>query len=153
MVKPMRQPAAKEPLDLSELKQTPGFMVRLLQLKFFEAFYPRFAELGVTPASYAILVTVRDNPGVAPSAVATVLRLQLPNLIKLLNAIEDDGLIRRIRSSTDRRAVELVLTAKGEKITREAVRITKPYNREMLAPLDADEQERLLEMLNRLVPL
>ncbi len=36
-------------LDLRALRRTPGFMLRLAQLKFFEGFYEEFAALGLTP--------------------------------------------------------------------------------------------------------
>jgi MarR family transcriptional regulator, organic hydroperoxide resistance regulator len=149
---PRRQPARK-PLNLRLLKETPGFMLRLAQLQFFEAFYGHFAEVGLTPATYAILFMVRDNPGVGASDVASVLRLKLPNLIKLLNELETAGFIKRIRSKNDGRAVELVLTAKGEKVSEQALKMTKPYHQAMLASLDEAEQRRFIDALNKLVPL
>jgi DNA-binding MarR family transcriptional regulator len=152
-VKANQQPASKKPLNLRALQNTPGFMIRLVQLKFFEGFYEQFAEMGISPASYAILALVRDNPGVAPSSVAGLLRLQLPNLIKMLNELESAGLIKRSRSKADRRAVELVLTPKGNKLILEAAKISEPYNRRMLAPLSEAEQGMLIEMLNRILPL
>ena len=48
-------------------------------------------------------------------------------------------MIRRIRSKADRRAVELVLTAKGTKLIQDAAKATEPYNREMIRM--AREQE------------
>jgi MarR family transcriptional regulator, organic hydroperoxide resistance regulator len=152
-VKSPRRQAEKKPLNLRVLKETPGFMLRLLQLQFFEAFYTHFAEIGVTPATYAILVMVRDNPGVGASDIATALRLQLPNLIKLLNELETSGLLKRVRSKTDGRAVELVLTAKGEKLAEQALKMTKPYHQMMLSSLDEVEQRRFIETLNKLMPL
>jgi DNA-binding MarR family transcriptional regulator len=143
----------KKPLDLRALQKTPGFMLRLAQLKFFEGFYESFAELGVTPASYAILTIIRDNPGVPPSTLASLLRLKLPNLIKILNEYESSGLIKRNRSKFDRRGVELLLTPKGGKLIQEAAKMTEPYNKRMLAALSATEQATLLELLNRIVPL
>jgi DNA-binding MarR family transcriptional regulator len=150
---PRRQPAKKPPLNLRLLKETPGFMLRVAQLHFFEAFYVHFAEVGLTPATYAILFMVRDNPGVGASEVASVLRVQLPNLIKLLNELETAGLLKRVRSRTDGRAVELVLTTKGEKVSEQALKITRPYHQAMLAKLDEGEQRRLMDALNKLVPL
>jgi DNA-binding MarR family transcriptional regulator len=149
---PRRQPA-KKPLNLRLLKETPGFMLRLLQLHFFETFYAHFAEVGLTPATYAILVMVRDNPGVGASDIAGVLRVQLPNLIKLLNELETAGLIKRMRSKADGRAVELVLTAKGEKVSDQALKMTKPYHQTMLSGLDEGEQRRFIETLSKLMPL
>lgn len=128
-------------------------MLRLLQLEFFEAFYPHFAELGLSPATYAILVMLRDNPGVGASDVAAVLRLQLPNLIKLLNELEAGGLLKRMKSRNDGRAIELVLTAKGEKLADQALKSAKPYNQAMLSKLDEAEQRRFIDALNRLVSL
>ncbi|MGY8710963.1 MarR family transcriptional regulator [Bradyrhizobium sp. 18BD] len=140
-------------LDLRALQRTPGFMLRLAQLKFFEGFYEEFAALGLTPATYAIFVVIRDNPGVPPSSLAGVLRLRLPNLIKILNELESSGFIKRNRSKADRRAVELLLTPKGAKLIAEGARLTEPYNQKMLAPLNEAEQRSLLELLNRILPL
>ena len=104
-------------LDLRALRRKqPGFMLRLAQLKFFEGFYEEFAALGLTPATYAIFAVIRDNPGVPPSSLASLLRLRLPNLIKILNELKSSGFIKRNRSKADRRAVELMLTPKGAKL-------------------------------------
>lgn len=147
------QSERKKSLDLRALRATPGFMLRLAQLKFFEGFYEHFAALGVTPATYAILTLIRDNPGIPPSSLASLLRLKLPNLIKILNELETSGSIKRSRSKSDRRAVELVLTAKGTKLINDAARTTEPYNRLMLAPLNETERSTLLALLNRVVQL
>jgi len=111
-----------------------------------------FAALGLTPATYAIFAIIRDNPGVPPSSLASVLRLRLPNLIKILNELESSGFIKRNRSKADRRAVELMLTPKGAKLIQDGARLTEPYNRKMLAPLSESEQRMLLELLNRMLP-
>ena len=149
---PRRKPA-KKTLDLQTLKRTPGFVLRLLQLSIFEAFYRHFAELGLTPATYAILVMLRDNPGVGASDIASVLRLQLPNLIKLLNELEAAGLVKRTRSPNDGRAIELGLMSKGEKLIDQALKMTNAFNELTLAKLDATERRRFLDALNKLVPL
>ena len=142
----------KSSLDLRALQRTPSFMLRLAQLKFFEGFYEAFAALGLTPATYAIFAIIRDNPGVPPSSLASVLRLRLPNLIKILNELESSGFIKRSRSKADRRAVELMLTPKGAKLIAEGARLTEPYNQKMLAPLSEAEQRTLLDLLNRMSP-
>ena len=46
------------------------FMIRILQLQNFEAFYPYFESLQLSPLEYAILVTVRDNKTVTQSELA-----------------------------------------------------------------------------------
>src|SRR5207244_12410903 len=84
-------------LDLSSLRQTPGFMIRILQLENFEAFYPHFEALKLSPVEYAILVTLRDNKAVTQSELAGVLKMQLPNLATILSRMEIAGHIMRNR--------------------------------------------------------
>ena len=108
----------KQTLNLTALQQTPGFMIRILQIQIFEEFFAYFAAAGFSPAEHSVLITVRDNPFVTQSEVASALRIQLPNLVKILLKLETKGLIKRKRSTRDKRAVELVLTARGEQTGR-----------------------------------
>jgi len=141
---------ASSQLELSALQETPGFTIRILQLQIFERFYPFFAELGVSPAEYAILLVVRDNASVTQSELAAVLRMQLPNLVKILSAMEEQGTIARERSTRDKRAVELSLTAAGQKRAKEATGLGDQFNTETLAALSKQERVAFLEMLDRL---
>lgn len=145
------EPDSSRELDLSSLRQTPGFMIRILQLENFEAFYPHFRELRLSPVEYAILVTLRDNKAVTQSELAGVLKMQLPNLVKILSRMEETGTIKRKRSARDKRAVELSLSAAGERRAAEASRLGVSFNAHTLAPLDRQERAAFLQMLARLV--
>ena len=142
---------SREALDLTELQRTPGFMIRILQIQIFEEFYEYFAEAGFSPAEHSVIVTVRDNPSVTQSEVASALRIQLPNLVKILVKLEDNGLIKRKRSTRDKRAVELSLTARGEQAAARTAKIAEDFNQLTLGPLDEKERKQFLQMLTRLV--
>jgi DNA-binding MarR family transcriptional regulator len=145
------EPVSTRELDLSALQRTPGFMIRILQLENFEAFYPHFERLKLSPVEYAILVTLRDNKAVTQSELAAVLKMQLPNLVKILSRMEEAGTIRRKRSARDKRAVELSLSAAGESRADEAGRLGVTFNAQTLAPLDRQERAAFLQMLARLI--
>ncbi|NOJ50597.1 MarR family winged helix-turn-helix transcriptional regulator [Bradyrhizobium archetypum] len=145
------EPNGERELDLSALRQTPGFMIRILQLQNFEAFYPYFESLKLSPLEYAILVAVRDNKAVTQSELAGVLKMQLPNLVKILSRMEESGILRRKRSARDRRAVELSLSAAGERRAEEASRLGERFNAQTLSALTKSEQAAFLQMLARLV--
>jgi DNA-binding MarR family transcriptional regulator len=138
-------------LDLTALQQTPGFLVRILQLQNFEAFYPYFEALKLSPLEYAILVAVRDNKAVTQSELAAVLKMQLPNLVKILSRMEETGVLKRKRSTRDKRAVELSLSAAGERRADEASRLGERFNTQTLSALSKPEQTAFLQMLVRLV--
>jgi DNA-binding MarR family transcriptional regulator len=145
------EPDSARELDLSSLRQTPGFMIRILQLENFEAFYPHFRQLKLSPVEYAILVTLRDNKAVTQSELAAVLKMQLPNLVKILARMEETGTIRRKRSARDKRAVELSLSGAGQRRADEASRLGVAFNAQTLAPLDRQERAAFLQMLARLI--
>lgn len=138
-------------LDLTALQQTPGFMIRILQIQIFEEFFEYFSSVGISPAEHSSLMTIRDNPSVTQSQIASALRIQLPNLVKILLKLEANGLIKRKRSNRDKRAVELTLTSSGEKAAAQASKMADAFNRLTLSPLSESEQKQLLRMLGQLV--
>jgi len=140
----------KKLLDLSALQQTPGFMIRILQLLNFEAFFRHFQALGLSPVEYSILMTVRDNEAVTQSELAAVLKMRLPNLVKILSVMEEAGIMKRKRSARDKRAVELSLSASGQRRADEARRLGETFNEHTLAPLSRPERAAFLQMLTRL---
>mgnify|MGYP000226262687 CR=1 FL=1 len=137
-------------LNLAALRQTPGFLVRIVQIQIFDAFYRHFKELGLTPAQHTILMVVRDNPAITQSELAGVLQIQLPNLLRLLAKFEEDGFLRRTRSKRDRRAVELRLTARGAELARESTRLADEFNERTLSPLRPGDRARFMHMLVQL---
>lgn len=141
----------KKTLDLSALQQTPGFMIRILQLLNFEAFFRHFRALGLSPVEYSILMTVRDNEAVTQSELAAVLKMRLPNLVKILSVMEEAGIIKRKRSARDKRAVELSLSAAGQRRAEEVRQLGETFNEHTLAPLSKPERAAFLQMLTRLV--
>jgi DNA-binding MarR family transcriptional regulator len=144
-------PNRTEALDLTALQQTPGFMIRILQIQIFEDFFEYFSPVGLSPAEHSSLITIRDNPSVTQSELASALRIQLPNLVKILLKLEANGLIKRKRSSRDKRAVELTLSSSGEKAAAQASKMADAFNRMTLSPLSESEQKQFLGMLGRLV--
>lgn len=147
----MQEGKQKQPLNLTALRQTSGFMIRLLQIQIFEEFFEYFSAADFSPAEHSALILIRDNPSVTQSEVADALRIQLPNLVKILSRLETKGHIKRKRSSRDKRAVELTLTARGKQVAAQASDMGDDFNRLVLAPLGEKEQSQFLSMLNRLV--
>jgi DNA-binding MarR family transcriptional regulator len=140
-------------LDLFALKQTPGFLIRVLQIQIFEGFFDSFDAIGLSPAEHSSLITIRDNPAVTQSELASILRIQLPNLVKILGKLEEQGVLKRTRSQKDKRSVELALTADGERLTAKSSEIARQFNDDCLAPLNLREKAQFISMLQRLTSI
>ena len=72
------------------------------------------------------------------------------NLVKILAAMEEAGIMKRKRSVRDKRAVELSLSASGQRRADEASRLGEIFNAKTLAPLSKPEQSAFVQMLARL---
>ncbi len=70
---------------------------------------------------------------------------------KQIAILETKALIDRQVSSTNKRLLELRLTPAGEEILRQCQKDSRAMEREILTPLDGDEQEQLRGYLSRLL--
>lgn len=97
-----------------ELGGAIGFRLRRAVNVADDLFVETFGPVEVTTAQYAILMSVRHNPGCQPSALAALLGITPNNLVPLIDNLVSRGFIRRSLSKIDRRIRHLRLTPSGE---------------------------------------
>jgi DNA-binding MarR family transcriptional regulator len=142
-------PLRNEHLDLSPLEEDVGFQIHLTRRAIWSALRrsrreprPRF------PSGYvACLLLIGVNPGISPSQISDELILDMPNLTLILRLMDEAGYLERKRSPTDRRRLQLSLTAGGRaqfKVAREASIL---QNGVICNDLSADEALLLVKLL------
>jgi DNA-binding MarR family transcriptional regulator len=95
----------------------------------------------------------KQKQAVTVAEVAKAVQLSIATASRILDRLESAELIRRERSSEDRRKVYLKLTASGR---RKITRLPTPLQEQFLANLSilpAKEQEQLLSSLERIVEM
>lgn len=108
---------------------------------------------GLSPERLSLLSVLVFAGARTPSELAAIEMVSRPAITRTLNALEDDGLVVRRRSDSDRRVLRVHATAKGEKLMetgreRRVRRIAgelESLSREELAVLDT--ATRALELL------
>ncbi|MCQ4160034.1 MarR family winged helix-turn-helix transcriptional regulator [Roseomonas sp. GC11] len=148
-------PAAATPgrpggLD-SPLAASPGFLVRLAQLRAFDEFHRSFAGLGITPAGYGVLALVAANPGVRPGAIAEELRVKPSNIAVLVNNLVAAGLVERSTDEAELRASLLHLTEKGRAAWAEMERIHEGTDARFAEALSPAERRHFVGLLQKLL--
>jgi DNA-binding MarR family transcriptional regulator len=78
-----------------------------------EAFHAELRERGTSVPVWLVLAALADGPGETVTALAATCLLQQPTMTKLLDRMEQDGLVRRL-DERDGRAVRVSLTAAGK---------------------------------------
>ena len=103
----MPLPADDETVEIAELGESLGFLLRIAQLHAFEAFFDELAGLGLRPGEFTALWLVWRNPGMKQGAIARSLCIKPAHMTKLVDRLVTAGLMERIASPEDRRAVHL----------------------------------------------
>jgi DNA-binding MarR family transcriptional regulator len=109
--------------------------------------------LGVTSHQVTLLWLVRDRPGLSLRELADEEGISAPSLSGHVDRLETAGLLRRVRSSDDRRRVGLELTDEGRTLLKRVRARRTTWLAERLAMLSEEERERLEHALPALYAL
>jgi DNA-binding MarR family transcriptional regulator len=107
---------------------------------------------GLTASQLSLLLSLSEHPGCRVQDTAERLELTAPTISIGVRRLENMGLVQRGADPDDQRAVCLYLSPQGRKIASKARSLRAAKLETMLSPLTVNEQESLLEMLERAIP-
>lgn len=140
-----------EQLDLGELPQLSGYMLRRAQFAAFNDFLRFFEDLSVRPVQYAVIAVIDKNPGLKQSQVSEALGIKRANLVAILDALERRGLARREAVATDRRSHALRLTDKGAALMTELRQRAQQHEKRLASAIGEDGRKQLLKLLQGVI--
>ena len=106
--------------------------------------------LGLRITTYSSLVIIVDNPGIRQSEIAEALDIKRPNLVLILDDLEQRGWITRERISGDRRANGLFATLPGQQVCAKAIKLDQEHEAKILSSLNEKEIEVLKAALSKI---
>ncbi|MBY6089626.1 MarR family winged helix-turn-helix transcriptional regulator [Pseudooceanicola sp. 502str34] len=148
---PRLTPQAIEDVDLGDLGQSLGFLLRVAQVRVYDQFYDRFGDEDLRPGEFSMLWVMHRNPGIKQGMLAQALRIKPAHMTKTVRRFEDNGLVERQIPDSDRRSVLLRLTDKGEAFVarnRPNFLGENAYNTHDLSEEEAATLARLLRKYN-----
>lgn len=104
---------------------------------------------GLSLQQFNVLRVIHEEGGdpIATLEIATRLIEQAPGITRLLDRLDEKGLVRRERSATDRRVVHCLLTPAGMALVERLSPMIDRIDTASLAGFDPDEIDAFLEML------
>jgi DNA-binding MarR family transcriptional regulator len=135
------------PLSLGILPDLVGRQLRIAQLLAFKDFSMEVDGTSLTPGSFETLELLDKNPGLGQTRLATAIGLDKSSLVPAITRLEALGLVERRPSSSDRRANELRITAKG----RRTLGVLRTYVLEREARITAGMSKSEIDTLNKLL--
>ena len=115
-----------------------------------QAFERAMAEAGSTASAWQVLVLVRSQRWGAQSEMAEAMGISGATLTHHLNALEDQGLVRRWRESSNRRVQHVELTDAGIELFDRLRKVATRHDQRLRAQLSEEETARLAELLDKL---
>lgn len=153
MARPSTKQAAQKPAQesqLIDLYEHPGHLLRRAQQISVSIFLD---ELGgdITPVQYAILRTLSNHPGIDQVTLAGLVGIDTSTGATVCVRLEEKGLLVRKVIPHNRRQRALNITTIGEQLLNDLIPAAQRLRKRLLSPLEADEQEQFMHLLDKLV--
>lgn len=146
-----RAPDGPGQIRLGHLEHDISFVTRILRAHILDRNAALYETHGVAGGAVALLNFIGLNPGVFQKDISRFIVLKKPALTKLLNEMEQQGLIVRRKEGSDRRLTALHLTRRGEEIMARMQPDMAALQGRLLAALSPAEKAMLFELLWRLI--
>lgn len=104
---------------------------------------------GLRPVEFTILALVHENADVSATQLARALAMTPPNVKIWLDRLEARGLVQRMPSTRDRRALHLQATPEGRALAQQTTQALVDAEHRALAGLTPGERGILLELLHK----
>jgi DNA-binding MarR family transcriptional regulator len=138
-------------LQMGELSELLGYVIKRAQLKVFDDFHRCMAPLQLTPAQFSVLLLLDKNPGRNQTEIANTLGILRPNFVSMLDGLESRDLLTRMRSPSDRRSHVLMLTDKGRATLARAKKLVGTrHESRLIELLGPSEHKALLGMMAKI---
>ncbi|MBN8807347.1 MAG: winged helix-turn-helix transcriptional regulator [Sphingomonas sp.] len=125
-----------------------GFLIsdisRLMRRRFDE----RARQVGATRAQWRTLTTLSRHEGVNQGALAELLEVEPITLCRMIDRLEESGLVERRRDPADRRAWQLFLTDKAGPILADLRSMADDLFEQMLDGLPQARRDALADALD-----
>ena len=125
-----------------------GFLIsdvsRLMRRRFDE----RARALGATRAQWRTLTMLSRNEGLHQGALAELLEVEPITLCRMIDRLEESGMVARRRDPADRRAWRLFLTDKSKPVLAELRATADAMFEQVLGGLDTSARAALDGALN-----
>jgi DNA-binding MarR family transcriptional regulator len=111
------------------------------------------APLGLAPRAFEAMNCIMNGHGMSQQDLSQSLGLYAPQMVSLIDGLEQRGLVKRLISPTDRRRHVLSLTPSGGELLKSASKIAENLELELFSSITEDDRARFEELIGRLEAL
>ena len=129
------------------MEKTTGFLMFRTTRGMKKMLDGKLNQFHVTSSQATVLSTLGDRDGQSLSDIGKNVYLDKPAITGLADRMENNGLVERRRTSTDRRVIQLFLTVKGRKLFNQIKKIIIDIDQQLVKGLTEQEINTLHEVM------
>ena len=134
-------------LDQSRLTHLVGYAASRAAIELKKVFAKQLGPLQLKASEFSLLVLVASNPKVNQKQLGQALDISPPNMAVTIDRLVERGWVERVRSTQDRRAMQIHLTTSGRELVERAEKIAMTMENPALRMLSPAERAMLIELL------
>ena len=137
-------------LNTRFLESLMGYNARRAALTIIDMFFQRMAVYDLRPVDFSVLSVIAHNPGVTSRQLCQTLGILPPNFVALLVSLQKRDLVQRQPHPSDKRAVALQLSVKGQAMMQQAEQTVQASELDATASLSPAERDTLMALLQKI---
>ena len=109
-------------------------------------------EVGITTQKFGVLSALKTlRHPITPTVIANWMDRNTNSITLMIDRMEKDGLVSRVRDLDDRRSLRLRLEKKGGKAFRQGIERHRELYKEAMSCLEKDELQELSRILDKVL--
>lgn len=116
-----------------------------------EAFNQRLLNHGITRVQWIALYYIGDSEGITQKQLSAILESNESSIVRLIDRMEKENIVKREKDPTDRRITRLYLTEEGMKKREEIIPIGEKFSKDLIEGISNKDLDTFKEVLNKIV--
>lgn len=147
--KPKESHRKRGSLELGPVEHLVGYQVRRAQLMIYDDFMSGQGSSPMTPGQFSLLLLIDSDEAMTQRELCQKMAVDKSTLTVALDRMAKQGLLKRVRSTVDRRQNSLVLTKKGDSALRAMRSYVDKHERRITTRLSTHERKQLIALLRK----
>lgn len=128
-----------------------GYLIKMTHQSMMRAIDAEVAPMGLTAMQWTPLLRMAAGQADTAAELARIVGMDTGAMTRMLDRLEQKGLIRRARSAEDRRVIKLELTEEGLHKARQIPPLLAKVSNAHLADFDDADRETIKGLLRRML--
>ena len=126
-------------------------LVNRVRVEVIDALDRELAQFDISAAQLMVLASVADRGADSASGLCKSISYDPGAMTRMIDRLQQKGLVRRIPSAEDRRAANLELTAAGRALYPQLIAAKETVQAQFVRGFSAEDVGKLEKLLNRML--